>query len=562
MKIAREIAGLSITAVLLSQCGCSASSFRNLFAKNNRSDLHTLEELDAKNSSKAAENAAAAKPADTKTASWNPFKRDQRAAEAQADSAATTASTGAGFWKNPFGENDVHGTDPFLPADEHDSPEQSEVKTADAKKDRETDDQDGEIARTSGTLDAEGDSSDITITSKRGKSAAEKSVLTAAELEVAEPLILHSGDQAVASHSSELEKQKIMQLEELLASGDFRKSARNARETAAKAADQAESRLSHSTAAIAKKGASAAEQARSVAKKGSAEFDEFFEELETEGSQTAEKAVEMAMEFSETDEGESDEELIANAQRQSDQDSVEEAVGEKADTHSRRKKAAMSSTADAVDLFGDSGILPEPGNSATRDRRDVEFTDNDAPEQSDFQWQASRKQVEKKSPARSKNGVRQASMKDDAAVGSREPETDSWLQDEIFAPRTAPKHPAKTVSASGGAARTAVRRRGQPSADPFVSGDMDGTSVEETEGVPAPAKVGDPEAKAEETVSEAILPTEINPEKHKASGASSKRPGLSTRSWLAIAAGLTIVGFLFLPARRKTGAQKPAALHS
>jgi hypothetical protein len=153
-------------------------------------------------------------------------------------------------------------------------------------------------------------------------------------------------------------------------------------------------------------------------------------------------------------------------------------------------------------------------------------------------------------------------MMDDAGVDSAKPETDNWLQDEIFAPKPAPKLPARTVSANAGAPKSSGRRREQPAADPFVSGEMDGLSVEEQESAPAPAAVRDPDAGTEETVSEAVLPGEVSLDDQGVTIAPSGRKGLSTRSWVAIVAGLTIVGFLFLPARRKTAAPGPAVLPS
>lgn len=556
MKIAREIAGLSITAVLLSQCGCSASSFRNLFAKNHRSDFHTLEELDAKDSSKTAETAAATKSVDAKTTSWNPFKRDSQTTEAQADSAATTASAGSGFWKNPFGGDDSPGTDPFLPAEDDDSAKQSDVKTADVENDREADDRAGKIARTSGIRDTDSDSSDITIAAKPRKTAEEKSVLTAAELEIAEPLIPRSEDQSVASTMKEFEKQKITQLEELLASGDLRKTVRNARGTAAKAGEQAESTLSRSRATIAEKGANASAKARSVTRKGSAEVDEFFEELEAEGSQTAQQLADAVTDYSEASEAEPNEVLNPGSGRKRWTDSFGSTVAD----HSDSQDSAVLKTDDAVDLAADSNILPKSGKSASQNGRKVELTDNDETAQSDFQWQSSRKPAEKKSDARAANGVRQVSMMDDAGADSAKSETDNWLKDEIFAPKPAPKLPARTVSANAVAPKNSGRRREQPAADPFVSGEMDGLSVEEQESPPAPAAVRDPEAGTEDTVSEAVLPGEVSLDDQGATIAPSGRGGLSTRSWVAIVAGLTIVGFLFLPARRKTSAQKPAVL--
>ena len=551
MKIAREIAGLSITAVLLSQCGCSASSFRNLFAKNHRSDFHTLEELDAKDSSKTAETAAATKPAEAKTATWNPFKRESQAVETPAESAATTASTGSGFWKNPFGGNDSAGTDPFLPAGGEDPATQSDVKTADAESDREGTERAGKIARTAGTLDTESDASDMSIEATPRRSAEEKSVLTAAELEVAEPLILRSEEQPVADSRTEFEKQKIMELEDLLASGDLRKTARRARETAAKAGEQAESELSRTKGAITEKTATTAAKARSVARKGTEEFDDFFGELEAKGNETAQQMADAVTEYSEAGEVEPEEVLLPSSVRKSRKDLPASAGGDNSDGRSRRQEAT-GPTRDAEELFADSEMLPKPGKSASQNGRKVKFADVDETAQSDFQWQSSRKPAENKSEAPSSDRVRQVSMMDDAGEDAAESETDNWLQDEIFAPKPASKLPAKTVSASGDVTRTASRHRGQTAADPFVSGEMDDLAAEEPKAVPVPAATGAPEANAEDSVSEAVLPGEMSLEEQAVAKAPSGRQGLSARSWLAIVAGLTIVGFLFLPARRKT----------
>lgn len=559
MKIAREIAGLSITAVLLSQCGCSASSFRNLFAKNHRSDFHTLEELDVKDSSKSAETAAATKPAEAKTASWNPFKRERQTVEAPAESAATTASTGSGLWKNPFGGNDSAGTDPFLPAGGEDPPKQSDVKTADAESDTEGADRAGKIARTAGTLDTESDASDMSIEATPRRSAEEKSVLTAAELEVAEPLILRSEEQPVVDSRTEFEKQKIMELEDLLASGDLRKTTRRARETAVKAGEQAESELARTKEMLTGKSATASAKARSVARKGSEEFDDFFGELEAKGNETAQQMADAVTEYSEAGEVEPEAVLLPNSVRKSRKDLPASAGGNDRDGRSRRQAATVPNR-DAEDLFADSEMLPKSGKSESHTDRKVKFADVDETAQSDFQWQSSRKPAENKSEAPSSDRVRQVSMMDDAGEDAAESETDNWLQDEIFAPKSASKLPAKTVSASGDGSRTPGRYRGQPAADPFVSGEMDDLSVEEPKVVPVPAATGDPEANAQGSVSEAVLPGEMGSEEQGVANAPSGRQGLSARSWLAIVAGLTIVGFLFLPARRKIAAQKPVVL--
>jgi hypothetical protein len=264
------------------------------------------------------------------------------------------------------------------------------------------------------------------------------------------------------------------------------------------------------------------------------------------------------MDDSETGEAEPDEVLIPSDGKKSRKSSFDSTVAD----HSDSQDSEVLKTDDAMDLVADTNILPKSRKSSSRNSRKVEFADNDETAQSDFQWQSSRKPAEKKSDARAANAVRQVSMMDDAGVDSAKPETDNWLQDEIFAPKPAPKLPARTVSANAGAPKSSGRRREQPAADPFVSGEMDGLSVEEQESAPAPAAVRDPDAGTEETVSEAVLPGEVSLDDQGVTIAPSGRKGLSTRSWVAIVAGLTIVGFLFLPARRKTAAPGPAVLPS
>jgi hypothetical protein len=230
--------------------------------------------------------------------------------------------------------------------------------------------------------------------------------------------------------------------------------------------------------------------------------------------------------------------------------------------HSDSEESAVLETDEPMDLVADTNIPPKPEKTTSRSGRNVDFADNDETAQSDFQWQSSRKTAEKKPNARAANGVRQVSMLDDAGVDSAKSETDNWLQDEIFAPKPASKLAARTVSANAGGPKNSGRRREQPAADPFVSGEMDSLSVEEPEAAPAPAAVRDPEASSEEAASEAVLPGEVNLDDQGATIAPGGRRTLSTRSWVAIVAGLTIVGFLFLPARRKTAAQRPAVLQS
>ena len=75
-----------IGLLLLLQAGCSTTSLRNLFSWNRRGDYHTLEELEKQSGKKAKEP--------TKTASWNPLKRNTEAATKPAE-APVADSAGA-----------------------------------------------------------------------------------------------------------------------------------------------------------------------------------------------------------------------------------------------------------------------------------------------------------------------------------------------------------------------------------------------------------------------------------------------------------------------------------
>lgn len=66
-----------IGLLLLLQAGCSTTSLRNLFSWNRRGDYHTLEELEKQSGKKAKEP--------TKTAAWNPLKRNTEAATKPAE---------------------------------------------------------------------------------------------------------------------------------------------------------------------------------------------------------------------------------------------------------------------------------------------------------------------------------------------------------------------------------------------------------------------------------------------------------------------------------------------
>lgn len=565
MKFAREIAGLSITAVVLSQCGCSASGFRNLFAKNQRSEFHTLEELDAKKDAASAESATAAKSAETKTASWNPFKRDSETTAPATAPDSKTASKETGFWKNPFGGNPDKVTDPFLPAGKEAAAKADEVRTAAMEEDEEesgdTAARDNRIARASAVRDDADEDEAPKITARPRKSPDTDSLRGAEELEVAEPLILKSGEPSLADRRAELERQKIVQLEELLASGDFRRKARTARETVTKAGVDAEARAQRTKDAVVDRSAAAAQQARTDASERVARIDDFFEELEDKGSRAADEMTEAAFELAEADEPQ-DEQSSESSPRTKRAAAAPKGAG----TNRRNDRSASSvSTAKSADtninLFEEvlASSTPAETEEDAEENADEPAVRNSAAKQpadnSDFQWQASRPAVKTASGRDAKKNIRQVALMDESATTENTQEKDQWLEDEVFAPTAALKAPApgKTVAKVRNVSGTTGNRGQQSVADPFVSGELEQTSTETPAAVPTPGMRPEPDERQGSVIPEVSLPDAESATVPATPQAAAPATGLSTRSWIAIAAGLAIVGLLFLPSKRRTG---------
>lgn len=565
MKFAREIAGLSITAVVLSQCGCSASGFRNLFAKNQRSEFHTLEELDAKKDAASAESATAAKSAETKTASWNPFKRDSETTAPATAPDSKTASKETGFWKNPFGGNPDKVTDPFLPAGKEAAAKADEVRTAAMEEDEEesgdTAARDNRIARASAVRDDADEDEAPKITARPRKSPDTDSLRGAEELEVAEPLILKSGEPSLADRRAELERQKIVQLEELLASGDFRRKARTARETVTKAGVDAEARAQRTKDAVVDRSAAAAQQARTDASERVARIDDFFEELEDKGSRAADEMTEAAFELAEADEPQ-DEQSSESSPRTKRAAAAPKGAG----TNRRNDRSASSvSTAKSADtninLFEEvlASSTPAETEEDAEENADEPAVRNSAAKQpadnSDFQWQASRPAVKTASGRDAKKNIRQVALMDESATTENTQEKDQWLEDEVFAPTAALKAPApgKTVAKVRNVSGTTGNRGQQSVADPFVSGELEQTSTETPAAVPTPGMRPEPDERQGSVIPEVSLPDADSATVPATPQAAAPATGLSTRSWIAIAAGLAIVGLLFLPSKRRTG---------
>lgn len=567
MKFAREIAGLSITAVVLSQCGCSASGFRNLFAKNQRSEFHTLEELDAKKDAASAESAAAAKSAETKTASWNPFKRDSETTAPATAPDSKTASKETGFWKNPFGGNPDKVTDPFLPAGKEAAARADEVRTAameeeDEEESGDTAARDNRIARASAVRDNADEDEAPKITARPRKSSDTDSLRGAEELEVAEPLILKSGEPSLADRRAELERQKIMQLEELLASGDFRRKARTARETVTKAGVDAEARAQRTKDAVVDRSAAAAQQARTDASERVARIDDFFEELEDNGSRAADEMTEAAFELAEADEPQDERSQSETSTRMKRTATPPKGAG----TNGRSDRAASSvSTAKSADtkvnLFEEvlASSTPVETEEDGEENADEPAVRNSAAKQpadnSDFQWQASRPAVKTAAGRDAAKNIRQVALMDESATTETTQEKDQWLEDEVFAPTAALKAPApgKTVAKVRNVSGTTGNRGQQSVADPFVSGELEQTSTETPVAVPTPGMRPEPDERRGSVIPEVSLPDAESAAVPATPQAAAPATGLSTRSWIAIAAGLTIVGLLFLPSKRRSG---------
>ncbi len=571
MKFAREIAGLSITAVVLSQCGCSASGFRNLFAKNQRSEFHTLEELDAKKDAASAESAAAAKSAEAKAASWSPFKRDSETTTPATAPDSKTASRETGFWKNPFGGNPDKVTDPFLPAGKEAAATTDEVRTAAMEEDEEesgdTDARDNRIARASAVRDDADEDEAPKITARPRKSSATDARRGAEELEVAEPLILKSGERSVADRRAELERQKIVQLEELLASGDFRRKARTARETVTKAGTDAEARVQRSREAIVDSSAAAAKQARTEASERVAQIDDFFEELEEKGALAADQVTETAFELAEADESQDEQSESESSTRV--KRSVTPTNGAGTPGRSDRAASAVSATKRAdtqINLFEDALASstpaeadPEADQPAVR-KSAVE----DAAENSDFQWQASRPAVKASSGRGAAKNIRQVALTDESATTENTGGKDQWLEDEVFAPTAALKapNPGKAAAKVRNVSGTTGNRGQQSVADPFVSGELEQPGADNPAAVPTPGAQPEPDARRGSAIPEVSLPDADTAAAPKTPQATAPAAGLSTRSWVAIAAGLAVVGLLFLPSRRRTGTPVTASAQS
>ena len=576
MKFAREIAGLSITAVVLSQCGCSASGFRNLFAKNQRSEFHTLEELDAKKDAASAESAAAAKSAETKTASWNPFKRDSETTTPATAPESKTASRETGFWKNPFGGNPDKVTDPFLPAGKEAAAKADEVRTAAMEEEDEEEPGDttaskNRIAKASAVRDDADENEAPKITARPRKSSDTDSLHGAEELEVAEPLILKAGERSVADRRAELERQKIVQLEELLASGDFRRKARTARETVTKAGVDAEARAQRSREAIVDSSAAAAKQARTDASERVAQIDNFFEELEDKGSRAAdqvtEEVTEAAFELAEVDEPQDEQSQSETSTRMKRTTTPPKGAGTTGRSDRAASAASATKRADTqINLFEDALASstsaeadPEADQPTVR-----KSAAEDAAENSDFQWQASRPAVKASSGRGAAKNIRQVALTDESVTAENTVGKDQWLEDEVFAPTAALKAPApgKAVAKVRNVSGTNGNRGQQSVADPFVSGELEQPGADNPAAVPTPGVRPEPDERRGSAIPEVSLPDADTATPAKTPQATAPAARLSTRSWVAIAAGLAVVGLLFLPSRRRTGTPVTASAQS
>jgi hypothetical protein len=101
-----------IGLLLLLQTGCSTASLRNLFSWNRRGDYHTLEELEKQSGKKTREP--------TKTASWNPLRRDSVTAAKPAEKPLADSSGDADPAASKHVGADsvgVAAADPFLKHD-------------------------------------------------------------------------------------------------------------------------------------------------------------------------------------------------------------------------------------------------------------------------------------------------------------------------------------------------------------------------------------------------------------------------------------------------------------
>ncbi len=188
----------------------------------------------------------------------------------------------------------------------------------------------------------------------------------------------------------------------------------------------------------------------------------------------------------------------------------------------------------------------------------------DAAENSDFQWQASRPAVKASSGRGAAKNIRQVALTDESATTENTGGKDQWLEDEVFAPTAALKapNPGKAAAKVRNVSGTTGNRGQQSVADPFVSGELEQPGADNPAAVPTPGARPEPDERRGSAIPEVSLPDADTAAAPKTPQATAPAAGLSTRSWVAIAAGLAVVGLLFLPSRRRTGTPVTASAQS
>lgn len=245
---------LLLSLFLLGETGCTTRSLRNLFVLNRKSDLHTVEERDSAQKKTVDSSEESSEP--VKNASWNPFKRggsDSGAADPSEKRGAIAASEKptAGF-RLPFGGEDISNEDPFLQDESA-----RDLRESPVTQERQGDEDQNEVAP-SGTPD----SSERPIR----RTAAGRSESIASSDSADKAIVERPFRTTVRPARSELEEQRLAELDALLEGRELAA----VRETGRSAVASA----SKTSAALKSRSELAAKQAREAAteKKQSAEL--------------------------------------------------------------------------------------------------------------------------------------------------------------------------------------------------------------------------------------------------------------------------------------------------
>ena len=533
---------LFVGLLLLAETGCSTTSLKNLFVWNRKSDFHTIEELESKEKKVAEADADSSRP--VKGASWNPFNRDDSAAadnaESRRDSKVAASDKQSSGFRMPFGGEESSTDDPFL----HDESVRDRAKSGSGK-------------NVQGDEKQDDDSSSRTARSTERpirRTAADRAD-SLAETETAERLIPErSARSAGRSPRSELEEQKLAELDALLEGrelADARQTGRTAAATAARnaAAVKRNSELiAQQTRETAVEKKQAAESAARELQKSLADAELVFDEAEqpravsSRKGRVSERAEPLILRRPQAKRAIADQ----SATEESAEEAVAEAKSEDSENHDIESDTAVAA---AETLFGDL----QPGRQfSTRDSRNTPAAEAHTNDRK-FGWKSSE-------PAATVSG-REPKSGRAGAQGIQGPLRLAELQQEIGdenvdplptldplentpdfdeSPVSAPPRPAPTPG-------NRVRNNAVPSADPFIVPAAPRQKAGSIN-LPAESREADPVVEREEDLRDAEAGAIAAPAPGAGGG---WMPPLSVRTWALAAAGIAVLALLFLPQRRR-----------